>query len=121
MRWWYHRGAIHNYGMRCFVAQELPMSASNLRHVGWTFLSNHATVLLCVARDATMRTRDIAMEVGITERAVRQIMSDLEDDGYVERVRNGRRNSYRVDKSLYLRHPIGQHKRIAALIRMINC
>ena len=96
------------------------MSADVLGHLGWTFLSNHAHVLLCVARDATMRIRDIALQVGITERAVRHIISDLEEAGYVERVRIGRRNSYRIDESLHLRHPIEQHKTIADLIRAIH-
>ena len=71
-------------------------------------------------RGATLRIRDIALEVGITERAVRHIISDLEEAGYVERVRTGRRNSYRVDQTLHLRHPIEQHKTIADLIRAIH-
>lgn len=50
------------------------MNADDLRNQGWTFLSNHSHVLLCVARDATLRIRDIALEVGITERAVRHII-----------------------------------------------
>lgn len=98
----------------------LPMTRDDLRHLGWTFLSNHTHVLLCVKCDATMRIRDIALEVGITERAIRHIISDLEEAGYVERVRIGRRNSYRIDESLHLRHPIEQHKTIADLIRAIN-
>ncbi|WP_210417816.1 helix-turn-helix transcriptional regulator [Bythopirellula goksoeyrii] len=83
-------------------------------------MSNHAHVLLCLTRDSTMRIRDIALEVGITERAIRNIISDLEETGYVERVRIGRRNSYRIDKSLHLRHPIEQRKTIADLIRAIH-
>ena len=98
----------------------MPKNADDLRNQGWTFLSNHSHVLLCVARDATLRIRDIALEVGITEQAVRHIVSDLEEAGYVERVRIGRRNSYRIDQSLHLRHPIEQHKTIADLIRAIH-
>lgn len=101
-------------------SQKSPMSADDLRHIGWTFLSNHAHVLLCLVNDETMRIRDIALEVGITERAIRNIISDLEEAGYVERVRIGRRNSYRIDNSLHLRHPIEQHKTIADLIRAIH-
>ena len=96
------------------------MNTGDLRNLGWTFLSNHSHVLLCVVRDAKLRIRDIALEVGITERAVRHILSDLEEFGYVERVRIGRRNTYRVDQSLHLRHPIEQHKTIADLIRAIH-
>ena len=101
-------------------SQKSPMSADDPRHLGWTFLSNHAHVLLCLARDATMRIRDIALEVDITERTIRHIISDLEEAGYVERLRIGRRNSYRIDESLHLRHPIEQHKTIADLIRAIH-
>ena len=81
----------------------------------WTFLTNHAHVLLCLARDSSMRMRDLAMEVGITERAVQRIVSDLAVAGYVERIRTGRRNSYQIDKGLHLRHPIEQHKTIAVV------
>ena len=96
------------------------MSEDRFQLGSWTFLTNHAHVLLCLARDSTLRMRDLALEVGITERAVQGIVSDLEEAGYVERVRTGRRNSYRIDKSLHLRHPIEQHKTIADLIRAIH-
>ena len=96
------------------------MSEEDTEHLGWTFLSNHAHVVLCLARDATMRISDMASEVGITDRAIQSIISDLEQSGYVERVRTGRRNSYRIDESLHLRHPIEHHKTIADLIRAIH-
>ena len=96
------------------------MSADEPERGSWTFLTNHAHVLLCLARDSTMRMRDLASEVGITERAIQDIISDLEAAGYVERVRTGRRNSYRIDEGLHLRHPIEQHKTIADLIKAIH-
>lgn len=96
------------------------MSADGSEFGSWTFLTNHAHVLLCLARDSTMRMRDIALQVGITERAVQGIVSDLEAAGYVERVRIGRRNSYQIDESLHLRHPIEQHKTIADLNQAIH-
>ena len=96
------------------------MSADEPECGSWTFLTNHAHVLLCLARDSTMRMRDVALNVGITERAVQGIVSDLEAAGYVERVRTGRRNSYRIDEELHLRHPIEQHKTIADLIQAIH-
>ncbi len=96
------------------------MSVDHAQSAGWTFLTNHAHVLLCLVHDSTMRMRDMALEVGITERAVQAIVSDLEGAGYVERVRIGRRNSYQIDKSLHLRHSIEQHKTIADLIRAIH-
>ena len=64
--------------------------------------------------------RDLALEVGITERAIQDIISDLAAAGYVERVRTGRCNSYRIDEGLHLRHPIEQYKTIADLIRTIH-
>ena len=71
-----------------------PRAGEQGRH--WTFLSNHGHVLVCLARDPEARLRDVAVAVGITERAVQKIVSDLEDGGVVERVRDGRRNRYRL-------------------------
>lgn len=85
----------------------------------WTFLSNHAHVLLLIARDPEIRLRDVADKVGITERAVQRIVSDLEGGQYIERERSGRRNHYRVHPELPLRHPIEAHRRIGNLIALI--
>ena len=81
------------------------MSSSGPRTT-WTFLTNHAHVLLCLARDPGIRLRDVAERVGITERAAQRIVADLVADGYVTRVRAGRRNRYRVNTSAPLRHPL---------------
>lgn len=86
----------------------------------WTFLTNHAHVRLCVARDPTMRMRDIAAEVGITERTVQRIIGELEGAGYLERVSMGRRNAYHLHGAISLRHPVEQHRRIRDLIRLIH-
>jgi DNA-binding MarR family transcriptional regulator len=64
--------------------------------VDWTFLTNHSHVLICLATDPDALMRDVAVTVGITERAVQKIVSDLEDGGYLVRERDGRRNHYRV-------------------------
>lgn len=72
----------------------------------WTFLSNHAHVVVCIARDPSIRLRDIADAVGITERAAQRIVSELVDEGYLERRRSGRRNHYRVRLERPLRHPL---------------
>ena len=64
---------------------------------GWTFLSHHAQVLLCISRDPDARLREIAAAVGITERAVQAIVNDLVTEGYVERTRVGRRNHYAIN------------------------
>lgn len=72
----------------------------------WTFLSNHSHVLVCIARNNELRIRDIAQLVGITERAVAVIISDLEDGGYLKRVKQGRRNEYSLNKKGKLRHEL---------------
>lgn len=86
---------------------------------GWTFLSNHAHVLLLIARDPATKLRDVATQVGITERAVQRIVADLEAAAYLERERTGRRNHYRVHPELPLRHPIESHTEVGALLRLI--
>ena len=85
----------------------------------WTFLSNHAHVLLLLAKDPDLRLREIAELVGITERAVQRIVTDLERDQYIEREKIGRRNRYRVHPELPLRHPLEAHRKIAALITLV--
>jgi DNA-binding IclR family transcriptional regulator len=71
----------------------------------WSFLSNHALVLLCLTRNPAIRLRDVADHVGLTERAVQRIVADLESDEYLTRARTGRRNQYEVHLDLPLRHP----------------
>jgi len=85
----------------------------------WTFLTNHAHVLLCIAREPEVRMRDVAQQVGITERAVQRIVSDLEQAGYLHRSREGRRNRYEVQTELPLRHPIERHERVSSLISLV--
>lgn len=72
----------------------------------WTFLTNHAHVLVALAVDPELRIRDLATHVGITERAAQRILSDLVADGYVHRDRHGRRNAYRLVLDLPLRHHV---------------
>jgi DNA-binding IclR family transcriptional regulator len=71
----------------------------------WTFLTNHALVLSHIARHPRMTARDLADAVGITERATRKIIADLLDVGYITKKREGRRNRYRVNPDVTLRHP----------------
>lgn len=85
----------------------------------WTFLTNHAHVLLCIAREPEVRMRDVALLVGISERAVQRIVAELEEAGYIERTRHGRRNSYNVRTNLPLRHPIERHQRVSALLKLV--
>jgi len=86
---------------------------------GWTFLTNHAHVLICLAADPEARLREIAQAVGITERAVQRILSDLEEAGYIAREREGRRNRYRLDRKLPLRHPLEAHRSIGTLLDLL--
>ena len=86
---------------------------------GWTFLTNHAHVLFCIAQDREVRLRDVAARVGITERAVQRIVTDLETGGYLVVSKEGRRNRYQVNFNRPLRHPIERHRTVDALIGLI--
>lgn len=86
----------------------------------WTFLTNHAHVLLCVARDPGARLRDVANDVGITERAAQRIVANLVDDGYLERERVGRRNQYRLNPELPLRHPLEREHAIGEILTVLT-
>jgi len=87
----------------------------------WTFLTNHAHVLICLAQNPEMRIQDVSEKVGITYRAVQRILDELEEAGYISRGRkkeDARSNQYRVNTKLALRHPIEQHRSVAALLEL---
>jgi len=86
----------------------------------WTFLSNHAHVLIYLSEHGDALLREVADAVGITERAVQMIVADLEAAGALERTRVGRRNRYRVSGDVALRHPIEWHCTVADLLAMIR-
>ena len=86
----------------------------------WTFLTNHAHVLAVLHSDSEKVLREVAIEVGITERAVQRIIQDLEEGGFIERERVGRHNRYRILKGQSLRHPIESHRKIGDLLEMIT-
>jgi DNA-binding MarR family transcriptional regulator len=86
----------------------------------WRFVTNHTQVLLCIARDADARLRDIALMVGITERAAQRIVSDLIEAGFVERQRVGRRNRYLVNRSAAMRHPAQYGHEIGELLDLLS-
>jgi hypothetical protein len=86
----------------------------------WDFLTNHAHVLLCVAQDPGIRLRDLADAVGITERAAHRIISELVEDGYVQRERIGRRNRYKIEPALPLPHPLVQERQVGELVKMLR-
>jgi DNA-binding MarR family transcriptional regulator len=85
----------------------------------WGFLTNHAHVLLCIAHDPKLRLRDIAAAVGITERAAHKIVSELVEDGYLLREREGRRNRYQVVTERPLPHPLTEDHRVGELLEVL--
>jgi predicted transcriptional regulator len=85
----------------------------------WTFLSNHGHVLVCLARDPEVRMRDVATAVGITERAVQQIVGDLVGEGFVAKSKDGRRNRYRVVRGAHFRHPLESHLTIGPFVDLV--
>ena len=84
----------------------------------WTFLSNHAHVLIALAKDPTLRVRDLAILVGVTERAIAGILADLEAAEVLVRERNGRRNVYTVNANAPLRHPVEGHRKVRDILRL---
>jgi hypothetical protein len=86
----------------------------------WTFLTNHAHVLICIAEDPDTRLRDIAARVGITERAAQAIVADLETGGYLTRTKVGRRNTYEVHPNLPFRHAIEQDHQVGELLGLLD-
>jgi predicted ArsR family transcriptional regulator len=86
----------------------------------WVFLSNHAHVLLCIARDPDSRTRDIAERVGITERGTQRIVAELIAEGYLKRTKIGRRNQYEINRHGHLRHPVFNSFEIGPLLDILN-
>jgi predicted transcriptional regulator len=86
----------------------------------WRFLSNHTQVLLCLHRDPNARFRDIAQRVGITERAAQRIVADLVESGYIESERVGRRNRYRVNTDMAMRHPAQDGHEVGELLKLLR-
>lgn len=97
----------------------IPPSSPLAPPTSWTFLTNHAHVLLAIARNPACRIRDLAVQVGITERAVQRIVAELEEAGYLAHARDGRRNRYEVKPDVSLRHPLERHCNVAALIALV--
>ena len=85
----------------------------------WTFLTNHTHVLVCLLQDPSARLRDVADRIGITERAVQNIILDLETARVLHRVREGRRNRYKIQLDLPLRHAVEAHCSLRELLAPI--
>ena len=91
-----------------------------MRMSNWTIFSNHGHVLVCLARDSEARLRDVAADVGLTERAVQKIVRDLQDGGMISVSKHGRRNHYRIDNKQNLRHDLEAHCTLGALTALIT-
>jgi MarR family len=85
----------------------------------WTFLTSHARVLLCIARDPGVRLRDIAASVGITERSAYGIVTDLAEAGYIVKQKNGRRNRYQIQAHLPLPEPTSQERTVGEVLALL--
>ena len=86
----------------------------------WTFLTNHTHVLVVLDRDPEARIRDIAEEVGITQRAVQRILAELVADGLLRVRKHGRRNEYTINRRKRLRHPLEAEVRIGDLLALVK-
>jgi hypothetical protein len=86
----------------------------------WSFLTNHAQVLLCIAHDPGIRLRDIGEAIGITERAAHRIVVELAAAGYISRRRNGRRNQYTIQSHLPLPDPLAREQKIGDLLAILT-
>lgn len=86
----------------------------------WTFFSNHGHVLVCLALNHEARLRDVAQDVGITERAVQKIVRDLQDAGMITIRKQGRRNRYRINRRKSLRHSLESHVTVGKLLTLIT-
>jgi DNA-binding MarR family transcriptional regulator len=92
----------------------------NQEKAHWTFLSNHSHVLICLARDPEQRMRDVADQVGITERAVQRIVKELCEAGVLQTRKTGRRNSYHIEHNMPLRHPLESHRTVNDLLEAVK-
>jgi len=86
----------------------------------WTFLTNHTHVLLCLYRAPESTTREVAALVGITERMVQKIVAELVESGFMEVIKVGRRNTYKIHVKMTLRHPLESHRKIGDLLEHLK-
>jgi hypothetical protein len=85
----------------------------------WTFFTNHARVMICIARDPGIRLRDLAAAIAITERSAYSIVTDLVDAGYIAKDKDGRRNRYQVEAQLPLPESIGRERTIGEVLGLL--
>ncbi len=102
------------------TAEEERAGLAQPAKANWTFLTNHARVLLCVAQEPGARIRDVARVIGLTERSVQRILTDLAEAGYVSRIHQGRRNHYVVHSDIPFRRPTEQCHQVSTLLGLMQ-
>lgn len=90
------------------------------RSTHWTFLTNHFHILVVLSREPTLRISDMAIQIGITQRAVQRILSELTADGVLEIEKDGRRNIYTINRDKRLRHPLENQHSIGSLLDILS-
>ena len=95
-------------------------AAQEQRSTHWTFLTNHFHILVVLSREPTLRISDMAIQVGITQRAVQRILSELTADGVLEIEKDGRRNIYTINRDKQLRHPLENQHSIGSLLDILS-
>lgn len=85
----------------------------------WTFFSNYGHVLVCLANNSEARLRDVALQVGITERAAQKIVKDLQQAGFLTVTKQGRCNRYRINKRKCLRHGLESHCNVGKILTLV--
>ncbi len=96
------------------------MAGNNEGSHGWTFLTNHMHVLVVLARDPELRIRDMAEQIGITQRAVQRILAELIGEGILKVKKEGRRNRYTIQRRARLRHPLESKHTVGELIDLLD-
>ncbi|GLP76591.1 hypothetical protein TUM20983_37010 [Mycobacterium antarcticum] len=105
---------------RASAARPAPITDDDVGSRGWTFLTNHAHVLLCLAGGESLTARELSIRIGITERSVQAILADLIAGGYLTKFKQGRRNIYAVNHHGRLRHPLESAHTIGELISVLT-
>ena len=102
------------------IPQPLATSKEVSKAAGWTFLTNHTHVLLCLYRNPEITLREVAVLVGITERMVQKIVAELVEAGFLEVTKIGRRNTYQITVDKKLRHPLESHRSIGDMLENLS-
>ena len=102
------------------MVQKPPVEPPGVSRSNWFVLTNHGNVLLCVARDPKIRISEIADKVGIGERAAQKIVADLVAEGFLVRIKEGRRNRYEINRNAHLRHPLFSDLEIGPLLDVLR-